>query len=99
MCNFRSQISDLTTNQTPLVTTYLLTLVQFAGELYGHAEPAQLHRGAVLLAGQEDTVGLDVSVDDVIVVTILQCLKEERLLLVLIMIPFFQTAENGKVNK
>ena len=78
MCNFRSEISDLTTNQTPLVTTYLLTLVQFAGELYGHAEPAELHRRAVLFAGQEDTVRLDVSVDDVIVVTILQGLDKHK---------------------
>ena len=60
---------------------YLLALVQLAGELYGHAEPAELHWGAVLFAGQEDTVRLDVSVDDVVVVTILQGLKQQRLLL------------------
>ena len=73
MCNFLS-VSDHQSD-------YLLALVQLAGELYGHAEPAELHWGAVLFAGQEDTVRLDVSVDDVVVVTILQGLKHQRLLL------------------
>ena len=54
---------------------YLLALVQLAGELDGHTEPTELHRGTVLLAGQEDAVRLDVSVDDVIVVTILESLQ------------------------
>ena len=55
---------------------YLFALVQFAGELYGHAEPAELHRGAVLLAGQKDAVRFDVSVYDIIVVTIFQRLQQ-----------------------
>ena len=57
---------------------YLFTLVQSAGQLNSHPKPAQLHRGAVLLAGQEDAVRLDVSVDDVIVVTILQGLDKHK---------------------
>ena len=54
---------------------YLLALIQFAGQLYGHSEAPELHRRTVLLAGQEDAVRLDVSVDDVIVVTILESLQ------------------------
>ena len=55
---------------------YLLALIQLAGQLYGHTEPPELDGGAVLLAGQEDAVRLDVSMDDVIVVAILQSLTQ-----------------------
>ena len=59
----------------PAFCLYLLALVQLAGQLYGHTEPPELHRGAVLLAGQKNAVRLDVTVDDIIVVTILQSLQ------------------------
>ena len=58
-------------------------MVQSAGELDGHPEPAQLDRGAVLLAGQEDAVRLDVSMDDVIVVTILEGLDKHKHVMIL----------------
>ena len=61
--------------KTLTLSLYLLALIQFAGQLYRHTEPPELNRGAVLLAGQEDAVRLDVPMDDIIVVTILESLQ------------------------
>ena len=87
---FMVMILGLTNTITPSDDTYksfvsghLLTLVQSAGELDGHPEPPELDGGAVLLAGQEDAVRLDVSVDDVIVVTILEGLDKHKHVMIL----------------
>ena len=53
----------------------LLAVVGAARQLDRHPEPAQLHRGAVLLARQQHAVRLDVAVDDVVIVAVLQRLQ------------------------
>ena len=69
--------SEYCENFAATSTAHLLALVYPAGELYRHAEAAELDRGGVLLAGQQHAVGLDVAVDDVVVVAVLQRLDRK----------------------
>ena len=54
---------------------YLFTLVKSAGKLDGHPEPAKFDWSTILFAGKKNTMWFDVTVDDVIVMAILQSLK------------------------
>ena len=70
-----SALSEYCENIVATSTAHLLALVYPAGQLDRHAEAAELDRGGVLLAGQQHAVGLDVAVDDVVVVAVLQRLN------------------------
>lgn len=45
-------------------------------ELYSHTKPAQLEGGGILLRRQQDTLRLNVAMDDVVLVTIAQRLED-----------------------
>ena len=74
---FSEYCENITATSTAYPATHLLALVYPAGELDRHAEAAELDRGGVLLAGQQHAVGLDVAVDDVVVVAVLQRLDRK----------------------
>ena len=52
------------------------TAVSFGRQLNGHSETAELDRGRVLLAGQQNAVRLNVTVNDVVLMAVLKRQKD-----------------------
>ena len=52
------------------------TAVSFGRQLNGHSETAKLDRGRVLLAGQQNAVRLNVTVNDVVLMAVLKRQKD-----------------------
>ena len=50
--------------------------VSFGRQLNGHSETAKLDRGRVLLAGQQNAVRLNVTVNDVVLMAVLKRQKD-----------------------
>merc|ERR1712079_891911 len=50
--------------------------VSFGKQLNGHSETAELDRGRVLLAGQQNAVRLNVTVNDVVLMAVLKRQKD-----------------------